>query len=120
MTDEVVALLRLDFVRYNVKKGGFAQLFYNTDDEFLPTYGQAIQDAEAHGFLDFYTRAMGIKNDDPEAYLEFKESHYLEDTEVKDRFLTLTFEYYGSDCDLENEIADYLSKAWPRVVTWKA
>ena len=112
----VIKILQLDYVRYNIEKGGIGQLFYNTEDEFLDSYRSVILESKADKLLNFYDKALDIKKKKNEHYLIFKKQDYIEESEIKNEFLLLSLQNQN---DINIECQNFIDNNLNEIENWR-
>ncbi len=94
---------------YDVKQGGFAQLLYNLQGEFLANIKEMLAAANAAVALDYFVRAVKLCLENEADYFRFIESDYLSANVVKHALQLLSVEYLRQRIDFADEAANYLA-----------
>lgn len=95
-------LLAIKF-NYDVKQGGFAQLIYNMQGNYLADIEDMLVDANATVAHTYYVRAIHMCLERQEDYGRFLESAYSEANELKHRLQLLSVEYLQRGKDFADE-----------------
>lgn len=94
---------------YDVKQGGFSQLLYNMQGNFLAEIEDMLIAANAALAQDYYVRAVTICLENKEEYFRFLSSNYTETNDVKRSLQLLSVEYLQKRIDFVNEAAVFLA-----------
>lgn len=95
-------LLAIKF-NYDVKQGGFAQLLYNMQGNYLADIEDMLLDAKATVAHEYYVRAITMCLESEEDYDRFLASAYTEANELKHRLQRLSIEYLLRGKDFVDE-----------------
>jgi len=101
-------LLAVKF-NYDVKQGGFSQLLYNMQGNFLAEIEDMLIAAKAALVQDYYVRAVTICLENKEEYFRFLSSNYTDANDVKHSLQLLSVEYLQKRIDFANEAAVFLA-----------
>jgi hypothetical protein len=101
-------LLALKF-NYDAKQGGFSQLLYNMQGEFLAEVEDMLIAANAAVAQDYYVRAVTICLESKDEYFRFLSSNYTDANDVKHSLQLLSVEYLQKRIDFANEAAAFLA-----------
>ena len=101
-------LLAVKF-NYDVNQGGFAQLLYNLQSEFLADVEDMLIAAGAAVARDYYVRAVTVCLENKPEYFRFLASDYLEANAVKHALQLLSVEYLQQANEFKDEAAAFLS-----------
>jgi hypothetical protein len=101
-------LLAVKF-NYDVRQGGFAQLLYNMQGNFLAEIEDMLIAANATVAQDYYVRAVTTCLENKEDYFSFLSSNYTDANEVKHSLQLLSVEYLQKRIDFANEAAAFLA-----------
>lgn len=115
------AVLRVslsDYFRYNVHKGGFAQLIFNLQGEYLPEIEEMLLDAPAPVAHTYYVKAIEVCLADQSSYHAFLASDYISSNSIKDALHGVTFEYYEKGVGFLSEINPFLRVQRSVVKDW--
>jgi hypothetical protein len=93
---------------YDVTQGGFSQLFFNLQGQYLSETEDMLIAAEAHVAHTFFVRAVEVCLANREEYQRFLASDYLSNNDVKDKLHGVTIEYFNSGTDFSDEIAAFV------------
>jgi len=109
-TDSPAALHYLLAVKFNydVKQGGFAQLLYNLQGEYLAEVEDMLITANATVAQDYYLRAVTTCLENKDEYFRFLSSNYTDANDVKHSLQMLSVEYLQQRIDFTNEAAGFL------------
>ena len=88
---------------YDVKQGGFAQLIYNMQGNYLADIEDMLVDAKATVAHTYYVRAIHLCLERQEDYGRFLESTYTEANELKHCLQLLSIEYLQQGKDFADE-----------------
>jgi hypothetical protein len=94
---------------YDVKQGGFSQLLYNMQGEFLAQIEDMLIAANAAVAHEYYVRAVTICLDNTEEYFRFLSSNYTDANDVKHSLQLLSIEYLRKRIDFVDEAAVFLA-----------
>jgi hypothetical protein len=94
---------------YDVKQGGFSQLFYNMQGDFLAETEDMLIAANAAVAQDYYVRAVTICLENEEEYFRFLSSNYTDANDVKNALQLLSVEYLQKRIDFANEATVFLA-----------
>ncbi len=94
---------------YDVKQGGFAQLLYNMQGNFLAEIEDMLIAASAAVAHDYYVRAVTVCLENKEEYFRFLSSNYTDGNDVKHSLQQLSVEYLQKRIDFVNEAAVFLA-----------
>jgi hypothetical protein len=101
-------LLAVKF-NYDVKQGGFAQLLYNMQGNFLPDIEDMLIAANTAVAHDYYVRAVTICLENKKEYFRFLSSDYVVPNDVKHALQLLSVEYLQKRIDFLQEAAAFLA-----------
>jgi hypothetical protein len=101
-------LLAVKF-NYDVKQGGFSQLLYNMQGNFLAEIEDMLIAANAIVAQDYYVRAVTICLENKEEYFRFLSSNYTNANDVKHSLQLLSVEYLQKRIDFANEAEGFLA-----------
>jgi len=101
-------LLAVKF-NYDVNQGGFSQLLYNMQGNYLSEIEDMLLATKAAVAQDYYIRAVRICLENKETYFAFLSSDYTEPNEVKHSLQLLSVDYLQRRNDFANEAADFLA-----------
>lgn len=96
---------------YDVRAGGFSQLFFNMQGDLLGAIEDMLIAASAAVAHDYYVRAVTICLENKPEYFRFLSSNYLESNEVKHSLQLLSVEYLRRRVDFADEIAAFIENA---------
>ena len=102
LTDVVLAA----FLARNLRQGGFAQLIFNAQGQYLGEMAQMLQNFNASNTLAFYEQAVRICLADKAGYQSFLASDYVEALAVKNPLHEVSLDYYESS-------PQFAQEAWP-------
>lgn len=104
------ALRNLLAAKFNddVRQGGFAQLIYNMQGNYLADIEDMLLDAKATVAHTYYVRAIHMCLESQEDYGRFLESAYGEANELKHRLQLLSIEYLQQGKDFADEAEGFL------------
>jgi hypothetical protein len=105
-------LLAVKF-NYDVKQGGFSQLLYNLQGEFLADMEDMLIAANAAVAHDYYVRAVTACLENKAEYFRFLSSNYADGNEVKHALQLLSAEYLLQRVEFADEVAAFLA-TYPR------
>jgi hypothetical protein len=110
-SETILALPYLLAVKFNydVKQGGFAQLLYNLQSEFLSDIEEMLTVAGAPIAREYYLRVITACMEKKEEYFRFLASDYMEANAVKYALQLLSVEYFQREVDFIDEAASYLA-----------
>ena len=100
-------LLAVKF-NYEVKQGGFAQLLYNLQGEFLADIEDMLIAASAAVAHDHYVRGITLCLENKADYFRFLSSDYTDANAVKHALQLLSVEYLQQRIDFADEAAEFL------------
>jgi hypothetical protein len=106
------------FFNYNVTKGGFAQLIYNAQGEYLQEIEHALSAASAESARSFYEQAIHLCFADVAAYQEFIASPFTFESSLKHSLQVLSIEYLRSTPSFEEEAATFIAASEKIVKDW--
>ena len=107
-----------DFFRYNVHKGGFAQLIFNLQGEYLEEMEQMLLHAPAPVAHTFYLKAVETCLGDEEGYRAFVAGDYVSANRVKDALHAVTLEYYEKRKKFVEEVGPFVERTRYDVENW--
>jgi hypothetical protein len=93
---------------YDVKQGGFAQLLYNLQGNFLPEMEEMLTAAGARLARDYYVRAVKICLGNKAEYFRFLSSDYTDTNPTKEALQLLSVEYLMKRIDFIDEAGAFL------------
>jgi hypothetical protein len=94
---------------YDVKQGGFAQLLFNMQGNFLPDLEDMLIAAGARVAHDHYVRAITLCLGNKVKYFRFLSSNYTDANATKEALQSLSVEYLMKRIDLGEEAAAFLA-----------
>lgn len=95
---------------YDVRQGGFAQLFYNMQGDFLADMEDMLIAADAPVAHEYYVRAVRACLKDKANYTRFLESNYTDENEVKTALQLLSLEYMSKQTPFAAEAEHFLAE----------
>ena len=114
LTDVVLAA----FLARNLRQGGFAQLIFNAQGQYLGEMAQMLQNFKASNTLAFYEQAVRICLADKAGYQSFLASDYVGALAVKNPLHEVSLDYYESSPQFAQEAWPSLSKACAVATQW--
>lgn len=93
---------------YDVTQGGFSQLLFNLQGQYLRETEDMLVAAEACVAHAFFVRAIRICVASPKEYQRFLASGYTTDNDVKQELQMLSVEYFSSGVEFSDEIASFV------------
>jgi hypothetical protein len=94
---------------YDVNQGGFSQLLYNMQGNFLAEIEDMLIAANAAVANDHYVRAVTTCLENREEYFRFISSNYTDANDLKQSLQLLSVEYLQKRIDFVNEAAVFLA-----------
>jgi hypothetical protein len=110
----------LHFFGYNVNNGGFAQLIFNAQGQYMQEIDDMLLTSGALISHQYYVRAIRECLFDRGNFDEFMNSDFVSPNVLKDRLHLLTIEYFRAGGDLMKEASNYFIKIQPKVESWIA
>ncbi|MBC3881591.1 DUF4375 domain-containing protein [Undibacterium sp. LX40W] len=110
----------LHFFGYNVSNGGFAQLIFNAQGQYMQEFEDMLLTSGSLISHQYYVQAIRECLDDRENFDQFMNSDFVSPNALKDRLHLLTVEYFRAGGDLMKEASDYFLKIQPKVESWIA
>lgn len=98
---------------YDVRKGGFAQFFYNMHGELLGEVEDMLLAANAAVAHDSYVQAVQVCIANRSEYQRFIGSAYTEENKVKNALHKVTLAYFAKKITFLAEANAYLVKVLP-------
>ena len=105
-TDVVLAA----FLARNLRQGGFAQLIFNAQGQYLGEMAKMLQNMNASNTLHFYEQAVRVCLADKAGYQSFLSSDYVGALAVKNPLHEVSMDYYESSPQFAQEAWPSLSK----------
>ncbi len=96
---------------YDISQGGFSQLLFNLQGEYLHETEDMLIGAQACCAHAFFVRAIRICSSNREEYQRFLASDYLTSNDVKHGLQQLSIEYFALNIDFVDEIASFINAA---------
>ena len=93
---------------HDISQGGFSQLLFNLQGEYLHETEDMLIAAQASCAHAFFVRAIRICSSNLDAYQRFLASDYLTNNDVKHELQRLSIEYFALGIDFVDEIAAYV------------
>lgn len=94
---------------YDISQGGFSQLLFNLQGEYLHETEDMLIAAQASCAHAFFVRAIRICSSNLDVYQRFLASDYLTNNDVKHELQRLSIEYFALGIDFVDEIAAYVA-----------
>ena len=116
--EDVQAVVLAQFFLYNVAKGGFAQLLYNAQGQYLAEIENMLSAANALVAARFYERAIHLCVENRAEYQAFLAGDFIEPNELKDALHGLSIEYFREKHDFIEEAASFVASSAERVQEW--
>ena len=113
-TDVVLAA----FLARNLQRGGFAQLVFNAQGQYLGEMAQMLKNFNASNTLNFYEQAIRICRADKAGYQSFLSSDYVGALAVKNPLHEISLDYYESSPQFAQEAWPSLRKACAVAQHW--
>ena len=113
-TDVVLAA----FLARNLRQGGFAQLIFNAQGQYLGEMAKMLQNMNASNTLHFYEQAVRVCLADKAGYQSFLSSDYVGALAVKNPLHEVSMDYYESSPQFAQEAWPSLSKACVTATQW--
>lgn len=104
-------IMLADFLAYNLRQGGFAQLLYNAGGEYLAEMEDLLLAAAATVTHQFYTEAVLLCTKNIPLYHAFLESDYTTDNALKNELQLLSIRYFQTGAGFTEEAAAYIENA---------
>lgn len=95
---------------YDVKQGGFAQLFYNLQGDLLGEMEDMLIAARAAVAHEYHVRALRICLENKEKYFRFLSSNFVDANDLKDSLHSLSIEYLQRRVDFVDEAVTFLGR----------
>jgi hypothetical protein len=115
---EILAVSLVQFFDYNVTKGGFAQLIYNSRGEYLQEIEQALALANAAIAGEFYKRAILLCAENPDEFGKFLRGAFTDESPLKNSLHGLSIEYFRREQPFDAEIEAFVHTSAERVSGW--
>jgi hypothetical protein len=94
---------------YDVNQGGFAQLLFNLQGEFLAEVEEMLIAANSLVAHAYYVRAIAICLENQEECFRFLESNYIDANAVKHALQLLSVEYFQQRKEFADEAAEFFA-----------
>ena len=94
---------------YDVRQGGFAQLLYNLNGDFLAEVEDMLVAAAARIAREYYVRAIRACLANQPEYQRFLVSDYLDSNAVRDALHEISIEYFAEDVSFATEAEAFLA-----------
>lgn len=111
-------IMLADFLAYNLRQGGFAQLLYNAGGAYLAEMEEVLLAAAATVTHRFYTDAVLLCTRDIPLYHAFLESDYTSDNALKNELQLLSIRYFQTGADFVAEAEAYIDNAAVTAGQW--
>lgn len=99
---------------YNVRKGGFSQLLYNMQGNYLSEMESMLIEANAVIAKEFYVQAISACLADKVEYQHFLASNYLAPNKLKDNLNNISLAYFSKNTPLIQESSLFLTAGHTR------
>ena len=109
-------LLRM--FNYHVTKGGFAQLLYNSQGNYLEDIDKALNSVGATRSLSYYQKAVRACLDSVENYQEFLSSDYVSENSLKNELQLIGVGYLSDEPTLIEESKNEILALMDEVEAW--
>lgn len=103
-----LALLLAARFEYDVRKGGFAQLIYNMNGNFLGDLEDMLIQSNASVAHEHYVVAIKVCFSDKAEYQRFLSSGYTEPNGIKDALHEVSIEYFSKKQPFVLEVQSFL------------
>lgn len=116
--EELHLVCLAQFFRYHVEQGGFAQLLYNLQGEYLEDIERMLIASSAPVARQYYVRALRAALADVPAYREFLGADYVDPHPIKDSLHGISFEYFEQGIDFPIEAGQFIAAMGDVVRRW--
>lgn len=112
----VWAYYLMDFFNFNVTKGGFAQLIYNLQGNYLEDIEEMLRRTNAQIAFDYYVRAIELCLNDSDSYQKFISGNYVDENSVKNKLHLISIDYFGKKIDFADESNSFIDNYSSEVI----
>lgn len=106
------------FFNEHVTKGGFAQLIYNLQGEYLPEIEDMLELTRANIAKKYYVQAIRACLNDSASYQAFLGESYAAENSLKNALHKISINYFSEKTSFTEEIYEFVKQSKPLVEKW--